>query len=137
LVFSLWYFDPQGSPLVNFLIQAFTLNFLTNLFVSTIVIFTLLELLVYIAFKRFTPSDVKTPKDERERLIELKGVRIAYSAFILLEIMVAIAIVHLSVESAGGWAVGSWLTGNLVLVPIVLSLLINYTVQIFYFHRES
>lgn len=101
------------------------------LFVALLV-FVLLEFILYLVLKKLSPHDGGNPKDEREQQIEYRATKIAYTAFIILSIIAAALVVH---HPAGG--VGKWLTGHIVLSSIAFAQLIKYGMQIFYYRRES
>jgi uncharacterized membrane protein len=47
---------------------------------ETIVALVVLQVVLMIAAAAFSPKDAKTPRDERDKLIELRSMRVAYSA---------------------------------------------------------
>lgn len=94
-----------------------------------LIAFIVAEVVLQIALFVTSPKDARTPKDERERLIELKAARIAYTLLVILCLIVALHVTH------HGYSFGfNFLAGNVIVAAIVIAQLVKYSVQIFY-HR--
>lgn len=85
-----------------------------------------LELIAHAAIALRSPKDARTPKDERERLIEIKAVRIAYYVFVLG----ASASILSTHYGANQFAVSYG-----VLLSFVVAQLVNYASRIVYYRR--
>ncbi len=72
------------------------------------------------------PLDARAPKDERERLIELRAIRVAAYVYASLS-MGAVSLLHVG---ANGGAVG-----YAVLLALVVAELVNYGSRILYYRR--
>ena len=72
------------------------------------------------------PRDARTPKDERERLIELKATRIAYPVYVLGSLL-AVSTIHLGANAMA--------MGYGVLLALVVGELVNYGARIVFFRR--
>ena len=72
------------------------------------------------------PLDARAPKDERERLIELRAIRAAAYVYAALS-MAAVSLLHVG---ANGGAVGYG-----VLLALVIAELVNYGSRILYYRR--
>jgi|APSaa5957512535_1039671.scaffolds.fasta_scaffold196387_2 hypothetical protein len=101
--------------------------YLSELALAAIIAFIVLELLLQIGLRFYTPADERLPKDERERFIEAEATRIAYVSFMILAFITAVLVVH----HPGRF---SWFNGNLVILSIALAELIKYG-MIIYKHR--
>src|ERR1044071_9911503 len=55
--------------------------------------FALLQVLLHLIVVAQSPKDARTPKDERERLIELRAARVGFYAFVVCD-LVAMALFH-------------------------------------------
>lgn len=111
---------PEGSP---------SLHFLVYLALGTLLVFVLIEIILYVVLRLQSPKEARTPKDEREILFELKSIRAAYSVLIIFAILAALLIV---MHSGGDF---SWLMGNAVILAIVIAQLVKYAAQIYYYRR--
>ena len=125
LTFKATHMNPNGPP---------SINLLGHYFLITVTIFVLVEIVLYFVLKFTSPKDARTPKDEREILIELKAARIAFTTIIVILILTAAVIVHMPNH---GHIVSRWVQGNLLLLAIVIAQLVKYGVQIFCHRRES
>jgi hypothetical protein len=94
----------------------------------SIVAFVAVEIVAYIVLRLHSPRDARTPKDERERLIEIRSRAVAYyvfAAFALGGTFVALHVVG-SNQFGMGW---------LVLWSFIASQIVNYGLRIFYYRR--
>lgn len=89
--------------------------------------FITIEIVAHIVMRIRSPRDAKTPKDERERLIELKSRAVAWYVFAILSIGGMFHTLHLGANEAGLFLVA--------LVSFVLAEIVNYAMRIFYYRR--
>jgi hypothetical protein len=92
----------------------------------TIVTFIVIEVVAHIVLYLKFPKDARTPKDERERLIDLKATRLAAYVFVL-GTFVAIMTPHFGVT---GFAVTLY-----VIFAFVIAEIVNYSARIIYYRR--
>jgi uncharacterized membrane protein len=88
--------------------------------------FILIEVVAYIVLYVRNPKDARTPKDERERLIDLKALRLAAYVYVLGSFLAIIASVH---------APSGAVVGFLVLAAFVIAEVVNYSARIIYYRR--
>ena len=89
------------------------------------VTFVVIEVVAHaVLFLRF-PKDARTPKDERERLIDLKATRLGAYVYVLGSFAAIVAGSH-----ASGLATGVW-----VLFAFVIAEIVNYAARIIYYRR--
>jgi small-conductance mechanosensitive channel len=92
--------------------------------------YVLIEIVAYIVLRLRNPTDARTPKDERERLIDLKSMRVAYYVFTLGALGGMFVTLH--VVDAGPVAVGM-----VVFLAFVLSQIVKYATRIVYHRRDA
>ena len=92
----------------------------------TIAAFIVIEVVGHVVLYLWFPKDARTPKDERERLIDLKAIRLAAYIFVLGS-FIAILTPH---YGATGFAVTLF-----VLFAFVIAEIVNYTARIIYYRR--
>ena len=95
-------------------------------FLSLLLGFVLLQVLLRLIIALQAPKDARTPKDERERLLDLKATRLAAYVFVL-GTFVAIMMPH---WGATGFAVTLY-----VVLAFVVAEVVNYTARIIYYRR--
>jgi hypothetical protein len=88
--------------------------------------FILIEVVAYVVLYIRFPKDARTPKDERERLIELKAIRLAAYVYVVGTFLAILTPHH----GANGFAVGLF-----VLLAFVVAEIVNYTARIVYYRR--
>ena len=93
---------------------------------TCLVIFLVIEVTAHVVLYLRYPKEARTPRDERERLIDLKAVRIAASVYEILS-FAAIFSIHFG---ANGIAVAC-----LVLLAFVIAEIVNYVTRILYYRR--
>lgn len=86
-----------------------------------------LEVGLHVAIAIQSPHEARTPKDERERLIEMKATRIAFPV-LLVSVFAAIGTLHLPGSSR-------FLMADAILLAIVLGQLTRFGAQIVYHRR--
>ena len=89
--------------------------------------FVAVEIIAHIVFKIRSPRDARTPKDERERLIELKSLAVAWYVYVILSIGGIFIAVHLGANEIG--------IGFVVLLAFVIAEIVNYALRIRYYRR--
>jgi small-conductance mechanosensitive channel len=95
---------------------------------ASLVAYLLIELVAWLVLRWRNPRDAREPKDEREKLIDLKALRIAYYAFVLSALGAVFVVLHLS----GGGPVA---VGMAVFTGFVLSQVVKHAARIVYFRR--
>lgn len=96
----------------------------------SIVAYALIEFVAWLVLSRRNPQEARTPKDERERLIDLKAMRIAY--YVLAVGTLASIFITLHLISAG--PVG---LGMAVFASFVLSQIVRHAARIVYYRRDA
>ncbi len=97
-------------------------------FLGLVVMLVVGEIVMHVLLAVRDPRGARTPKDERERLIELKATRIAF--YVLL----------VTAFSSIGWmhvSRSAWVLGNSVFVSVVVAELVKYGSQIVYFRQDA
>ena len=89
--------------------------------------FITLEIITYIVMRIRSPRDARTPKDERERLIELKSIAIAFYVFAIVSLTSIFLTLHLNANEVG--------IGMVVLLSFVIAEIVNYAMRIYYYRR--
>jgi hypothetical protein len=74
------------------------------------------------------PTEARTPKDELEKLIDLKALRIAAYVFFLGSFLASFVTLHVIGASAGMMAVAQ-------LLAFVVAEIVNYAARIVYYRR--
>ena len=87
--------------------------------------FIVIEVVAHIVLYVRFPKDARTPKDERERLIDLRATRLAAYVYVIGTFVAILAGSH-----ASGLATGVW-----VLFAFVIAEVVNYTARIVYYRR--
>jgi hypothetical protein len=75
--------DAQGRDLIDS----------AHLFFGILLAFVLLQVVLHVIIALQSPKDARTPKDERERFIELRAARIGFYTLVVGEI-IAMALFH-------------------------------------------
>jgi Ca2+/Na+ antiporter len=88
--------------------------------------FIVIEVVAYAVLYVKYPKDARTPKDERERLIDLKALRLAAYVYVLGSFLAIIASIH---APSGG------IVGFFVLAAFVVAEIVNYAARIIYYRR--
>src|SRR5262245_15329806 len=68
--------DAQGRDLFN----------PATLFFGILLVFVLLQVVIHLIVALQAPKDARTPKDERERMIELRAARIGFYSLVVCEL---------------------------------------------------
>lgn len=97
-----------------------------------LVVFVVAEVVLYLVLFFMSPKDARTPKDEREKLIEWRSAQVAYTVLVVELLLVAIHITH------HGYSFGfNFLAGNMIVCAIVVAQLVKFGIRIYYHRRES
>jgi hypothetical protein len=97
---------------------------------ASLLAYLLIEVVAWMVLRWRYPRDAREPKDEREKLIDLKAIRIAYYA--LATGALAGIFVTLHVANAGPVAVGM-----VVFLTFVFSQVVKHAARIVYYRRGS
>lgn len=89
--------------------------------------FITVEIIAHIVFLIRSPRDARTPKDERERLIELRSLAIAWYVYVISSIGGIFVTIHLGANEIG--------IGFVVLLAFVFAEIVNYSLRIYYYRR--
>jgi small-conductance mechanosensitive channel len=102
---------------------------LTAMSVS-LVAYVLIELVAWLVLRWRNPQEAREPRDERERLIDLKALRIAYYAFVVCALAGMFVTLHLA--GAGPEAMAM-----VVFLAFILSQVIKHAARIYYYRRDA
>jgi hypothetical protein len=95
---------------------------------ASIATYVVIELVAWIVLRLRFPQDARTPKDERERLIDLKAIRVAYYVFVVG----ALGGMFVTLHVVGAHIVG---LGMVIFMAFVLSQVAKYVARIVYYRR--
>jgi len=93
----------------------------------TISTFIVIELVAYVVIRLRSPHDARTPKDEREQLIELKSTAVAFYVFAILSLGGIFVTLYVGANEVG--------LGFVVLLSFVIAEIVNYAMRIYYYRR--
>ena len=110
--------DAEGHDLINPL----------HLTLAIFGVFALLQVVLHLIVVAQAPKDARTPKDERERLIELRAARVGFYAFVVCD-LVAMALFH--VHGHAGTLMNS------VMLAILIAWLIKLGTEVVLYRRGS
>ena len=104
-----------------------------ELFFALVIALVAIEVVLHLAIAIRSPKDARTPRDERERLIDLKATRIAF--FVLLAgAFAAIGTVHLRLSDPGDHL---FVMMHCVLFSIVVAEVVKFGSQIALYRRDA
>jgi hypothetical protein len=89
--------------------------------------FVAIEIIARVVMRIRSPFDARTPKDEREELIELKSRAIAWYVFVILSLGGIFVTLHAGANEVG--------LGFVVLFSFVVAEVVNYAMRIYYYRR--
>lgn len=89
--------------------------------------FVAIQIIVAIVMRVRSPLEAKTPKDEREQLIELKSRATAWYVFVILSLGGIFLTIHAGANEVG--------LGFVVLLSFVVAEIVNYAMRIYYYRR--
>lgn len=95
---------------------------------ASLVVYCLIELAGWLALRWKYPRDAREPRDEREKLIDLRAVRVAYYAFLVAAMAGIFFTLHLA-------ATGPVAVGMVVVMAFVLSQIVRHAARITYYRR--
>ena len=95
---------------------------------ASVVAYLLIELTAWLVLRWRHPRDAREPKDERERLIDLKAIRIAYYALATGSLLAIFVTLHLAHN-------GPVAVGMSVFLAFVLSQVVKHAARIVYYRR--
>ena len=89
--------------------------------------FVAIQIIAGLVMRIRSPIDARTPKDERERMIELKSREIAWDVFVILALGGIFVTIHAGANEIG--------LGFVVLFSFVVAEIVNYAMRIYYYRR--
>jgi len=104
----------RGNPMIEFL--------------ALLVVLVVLEIGLHVAIAIQSPRDARTPRDERERLIDLKASRVAFYV-LMAGAWASIGTLHLGASRFG--------VAHAVMGAILVSLLVRFATQIVLYRRDA
>jgi hypothetical protein len=90
--------------------------------------FVVLEILLHVALAIRAPKEARSPRDERERLIDLRATRVGFYV-LLVGALASVGTVHLTSRA--------WVIQQVVLLAVVLAELVRFGGQIVLFRRDA
>jgi hypothetical protein len=104
-----------------------------ELFFALVIALVAVEVVLHLAIAIRSPKEARTPRDERERLIDLKATRIAF--FVLLAgAFASIGTVHLRLRDSGDH---TFVMMHCVLFSIVVAEVVKFGSQIALYRRDA
>ena len=97
---------------------------------ASLAAFIVIELVAWLVLRLRNPAEARTPKDELEKLIELKALRIAAYTYFAGSFTAVFLTLHL--HGAGPTAVGAS-----VLLAFIVAEIVNYAARITYYRRHA
>lgn len=91
-------------------------------------VFVVLEIVLHAVVAFRAPEDARSPRDEREHLIDLRATRVAFNVLVV-GALAAVATVHLTPRA--------WVMQQVVLAAIVAAELVRFGGQILLFRRDA
>jgi len=104
-------------------------GYLTHTALIALSAFLVMEIVLLVVVALRSPADARTPKDERELMIELRANRIAYFCLMVFVIVSVFLMIH---EHGGNWG---W--GHLFFLSVILAEVINFATQIVLYRRGA
>ena len=95
---------------------------------TLLVAFLVIEIVLHAVLAIRAPREARSPRDERERLIDLRATRVGFYV-LLLGAMSAVGAVHLT-RSA-------WAVSQVALFGVVVAELVRFGIQIVLFRRDA
>lgn len=96
----------------------------------SVVAYLLIEVVAWVVLRWRNPRDAREPRDERERLIDLKAMRIAYYVLATGSMVAIFVTLHLA-------GTGPVAVGMAVFMAFVLSQVAKHAARIVYYRRGS
>lgn len=98
--------------------------------VLSLATFVAIEVVAWLVLRLRNPAEARTPKDELERLIELKALRIAAYVYFVG----SFAAIFITIHHTRG---GAHLVGAGVMIAFIVAEIVNYTARIVYYRRHA
>jgi small-conductance mechanosensitive channel len=95
---------------------------------ASLIAYLVIEAVGWLVLRWRYPRDAREPRDERERLIDLRALRVAYYAFLALSMAGIFVTLHLA-------GAGSVAVGMAVFTAFVLSQIAKYGARIIFYRR--
>lgn len=95
---------------------------------ALLALFVALEIVLHVAIALQSPREARSPKDERERLIEWRATAVAFQVLVVGALF-AVFTVHLSPKA--------WVIQQVVLLAVVVAELVKFGTQIVLFRRDA
>lgn len=95
---------------------------------ALLVAFVGLEIVLHLAVFLTAPREARSPRDEREHLIEMRATRIAFQVLIV-GALGAVGAIHLTRSP--------WVIQQIVLFAVVLAELVKFAAQVVLFRRDA
>lgn len=95
---------------------------------ASIVAFVVIVVIAHIAVAIWSPRDAKTPKDERERLIELRSTAVSSYVYAFLS-LASISTLHAGANQFG--------LAYLVALAFGIAEIVNYATRVYLYRRDS
>jgi len=89
--------------------------------------FLAIEAIAWLVLRLRYPEDARTPKDERERLIDLRATRIAARCYVVLSFLAIVIAIHLTNDNIA--------VGYYIVLAFVIAEIVNYGARIIYYRR--
>jgi hypothetical protein len=96
------------------------------LLMSLVAALAILEVVLHIAIAIRSPEEARSPKDERERLIDMKATRVAFPV-LFAGVLLSIFTIHLGVRTSG--------LAYAAFLACVVAQLVRFGAQIVYYRR--
>ena len=93
-----------------------------------LVLFVVVEIVAHAALAMLSPQEARTPKDERERLIEMRATFIAFQVLVVGALL-AVATIHATPSA--------WVMQQVLLFAIVVAEFVKFATQIVLFRRDA
>ena len=90
--------------------------------------FVVLEIVLHVGVALRAPDDARSPRDEREHLIDMRATRVAFNVLVV-GALAAVATMHLTPRA--------WVIQQVVLFAIVAAELVRFGGQILLFRRDA
>ena len=94
--------------------------------VGLVIAFVLLQIVLHGVLAMQAPDEARTPRDERERLIDMKATRVAFHVLVLGALASA-GLMHMTRSV--------WVLGQHVVLAVVVAELVRFGGQILYYRR--
>lgn len=101
-------------------------RFAMHAFLVCMVLFLAIEVIAHLVLYIKFPKDARTPKDERERLIDLKATSVAAYVYVFCSFS-AVATIHLGANQ--------FIVASGVMLAFIIAEIVNYGMRIYYYRR--